>query len=87
MVLLGLYFSAEYDTGSGSMIAFIAALGFMLVALTKYAIGFIVKPKENLEQIFFGNLETHQKLSFFLNELCKDYTVLIPDFKHGCELE
>ena len=49
MVILGLYFSAEYDTGSGSMIAFIAALGFMLVALTKYTIGFIVKPKENLE--------------------------------------
>ena len=49
MVLLGLYFSAEYDTGSGSMIAFIAALGFMLVALTKYVIGLIVKPKENLE--------------------------------------
>ena len=49
MVIFGLYFSAEYDTGSGSMIAFIAALGFMFVALTKYAIGFIVKPKENLE--------------------------------------
>tara|TARA_B100001250_G_scaffold406755_1_gene426340 strand:+ start:256 stop:1191 length:936 start_codon:yes stop_codon:yes gene_type:complete len=32
-VLLGLYFSAEYDTGSGSMIALVAAIIFCLMAI------------------------------------------------------
>ena len=32
-VLLGLYFSAEYDTGSGAMIALVAAIIFCLMAI------------------------------------------------------
>ena len=35
-VLLGLYFSAENDTGSGSMIALVAAIIFCLTAIIKY---------------------------------------------------
>lgn len=35
-VLLGLYFSAEYDTGSGSMIALVAATIFCLMAILTY---------------------------------------------------
>lgn len=35
-VLIGLYFSAEYDTGSGSMIALVAATIFSVVGLFKF---------------------------------------------------
>ena len=47
-VVLGLYFSAENSTGSGSMIALVSAVVFTIVLLLKLTIGYIVKPKENL---------------------------------------
>ena len=37
-VIIGLYFSAEYDTGSGSMIALVAAAIFLLVGISKMII-------------------------------------------------
>ena len=47
-VVLGIYFSAENSTGSGSMIALVSAVVFTIVLLLKLTIGYIVKPKENL---------------------------------------
>ena len=47
-IFLGLYLSAEYDSGSGSMIALVAALIFALVAISKTVLLAIIKPKENL---------------------------------------
>ena len=47
-VVLGIYFSAENQTGSGSMIALVSAIVFTVVLLLKLTIGYIVKPKENL---------------------------------------
>ena len=46
-VLLGLYFSAEYSSGSGSMIALIAAIIFASVALIQIIIRNFIRPKEN----------------------------------------
>lgn len=40
-VLLGLYFSAEYDTGSGSMIALVAAIIFSVVGLFQFLKSFL----------------------------------------------
>jgi ABC-type Mn2+/Zn2+ transport system permease subunit len=47
-VLLGLYLSAELETGSGSMIALVAAIIFALVAISKTVLLALIKPKENL---------------------------------------
>jgi ABC-type Mn2+/Zn2+ transport system permease subunit len=47
-VLLGLYLSAELETGSGSMIALVAAIIFALVAISKTVLLTLIKPKENL---------------------------------------
>jgi ABC-type Mn2+/Zn2+ transport system permease subunit len=47
-VLLGLYFSAEFETGSGSMIALVAAIIFTIVAVSKTVLLTFIKPKENL---------------------------------------
>jgi len=46
-VLGGLYFSAELDTGSGSMIALIAAIIFATVAIFQIGIKTITKPTDN----------------------------------------
>ena len=46
-VLLGLYFSAEYSSGSGSMIALIAAIIFASVALIQIISRNFIRPKEN----------------------------------------
>ncbi len=46
-VLLGLYFSAEYDTGSGSMIALVAATIFCIVAISQLIVKTFVRPLEN----------------------------------------
>ena len=43
-VIIGLYFSAEYDTGSGSMIALVAASIFALILIIKTMKNIIVKP-------------------------------------------
>ena len=47
-VFLGLYFSAEYDSGSGAMIALVAATIFAVVAIFKTVILGIIKPMDNL---------------------------------------
>ena len=47
-VLLGIYFSAEYDTGGGSMIALIAAILFGIVAISKVTINAFIKAGDNL---------------------------------------
>ena len=47
-VLLGLYFSAELETGSGSMIALVAAIIFAIVAVSKTVLLALIKPKDNL---------------------------------------
>tara|TARA_B110000196_G_scaffold254298_1_gene224096 strand:+ start:3092 stop:4006 length:915 start_codon:yes stop_codon:yes gene_type:complete len=47
-VLLGLYLSAELETGSGSMIALVAAIIFAFVAISKTVLLTLIKPKENL---------------------------------------
>jgi ABC-type Mn2+/Zn2+ transport system permease subunit len=47
-VLLGLHLSAELETGSGSMIALVAAIIFALVAISKTVLLALIKPKENL---------------------------------------
>jgi len=47
-VLLGLYFSAELETGSGAMIALVAAIIFALVAISKTVLLAFIKPKANL---------------------------------------
>ena len=46
-VLLGLYFSAEHSTGSGSMIALVASCIFLLTAILKYSKNLVLKPNEN----------------------------------------
>jgi len=46
-VLLGLYFSAEYSTGSGSMIALVASCIFLLTAILKFSKNLVLKPNEN----------------------------------------
>ena len=46
-VLLGLYLSAELNTGSGSMIALTAAVIFAVVAISQTIIKAIIKPLEN----------------------------------------
>ena len=46
-VIIGLYFSAEYDTGSGSMIALVATSVFVLVATLKLLKNLMLKPNEN----------------------------------------
>ena len=46
-VLLGLYFSAEYSSGSGSMIALIAAIIFASVAIIQIIIRNFIRSKEN----------------------------------------
>ena len=46
-VLLGLYFSSEMGTGSGTMIAMVAASIFTIVLLSQTAIKLFVQPREN----------------------------------------
>ena len=46
-VLLGLYLSAEYNTGSGTMIALVAAVIFALFAVHKAIKGGLIKSDEN----------------------------------------
>ena len=46
-VLLGLYLSAELDTGSGAMIALVAALIFAVVAVSQIFIRVLLQPSEN----------------------------------------
>ena len=46
-VLLGLYFSAEHSTGSGSMIALVASCIFLLTAILKFSKNLVLKPNEN----------------------------------------
>jgi len=45
---LGLYLSAEYDTGSGSMIALVAAVLFAIVAVGQVVIRSFIQSDENL---------------------------------------
>jgi len=47
-VSLGIYFSAELGTGSGAMIALIAALTFAVVTLNKLFVNGVLKSGENL---------------------------------------
>lgn len=47
-VILGIYFSAEYDTGGGSMIALVAAIIFAVVAISKVTINAFIKADDNL---------------------------------------
>lgn len=46
-VLFGLYLSAELDTGSGAMIALVAAVIFGFVAVSKTVIQVFVRPTDN----------------------------------------
>jgi ABC-type Mn2+/Zn2+ transport system permease subunit len=46
-VFLGIYFSAELGTGSGSMIALVAALLFTTVTVSKLAYKSLFLAKEN----------------------------------------
>jgi zinc transport system permease protein len=46
-VIIGLYFSAEYDTGSGSMIALVAACIFGIALILQTMKKLILKPNEN----------------------------------------
>ena len=46
-VLGGLYFSAELDTGSGAMIALVAAIIFGTVAISQSIIKTFAKPTDN----------------------------------------
>ena len=46
-VILGLYFSAEYSAGSGSMIALVAAIIFAIVAISQALIRHLLQPKQN----------------------------------------
>ncbi|RJU90023.1 MAG: metal ABC transporter permease [Candidatus Poseidoniales archaeon] len=46
-VFLGLYLSAELDTGSGAMIALVAALIFAVVAVSQIFIRVLLQPSEN----------------------------------------
>lgn len=47
-VLLGLYLSAELNTGSGSMIALVAAIIFATVAIFKIVIKAMIQPTDNV---------------------------------------
>ena len=47
-VLLGLYLSAELETGSGSMIALVAAMIFASVAIVQALYKTFISPSENL---------------------------------------
>ncbi len=47
-VLLGLYLSSELDTGSGAMIALVAAAIFAVVAISQVIIRGILQPTDNL---------------------------------------
>ena len=47
-VILGLYFSAEYDTGSGTMIALVAATIFAVVAIVQTVYRGVIQPDDNL---------------------------------------
>ena len=47
-VLLGLYLSAELETGSGSMIALVAAMIFATVAIVQALYKTFISPSENL---------------------------------------
>ena len=47
-VFLGLYFSAEYNSGSGAMIALVAATIFAVVAIFKTVILGFINPMDNL---------------------------------------
>ena len=46
-VLFGLYLSAEYDTGSGTMIALVAAVIFALIAVAQAVNGGFIRSDEN----------------------------------------
>ena len=46
--MLGLYFSAEFDTGSGAMIALVAAVIFGIVAICQIILQSLLRPKDNL---------------------------------------
>ena len=48
IVILGLYFSAEESTGSGSTIALVAAIVFLVVASFKIVLKVIIQPNKNL---------------------------------------
>ena len=47
-VMLGLYLSAEFDTGSGAMIALVAAVIFAIVAICQIILQSLLRPKDNL---------------------------------------
>lgn len=47
-VLLGLYFSAEHDTGSGTMIALLAAVVFAIVAVSKVVSEGVFRQDDNM---------------------------------------
>ena len=47
-VLLGLYFSAEENTGSGAMIALVAATIFAVVAIFQTIIKVVIQPTDNV---------------------------------------
>ena len=47
-VILGLFLSAEYDTGSGTMIALVAATIFAVVAIVQTVYRGIIQPDDNL---------------------------------------
>ncbi len=47
-VLLGLYFSAEHDTGSGTMIALLAAVVFAIVAVSKVVSEGVFRHDDNM---------------------------------------
>ena len=46
-VLLGLYYSAELETGSGSMIALVSAVLFVILASTKGLVKFFTATNQN----------------------------------------
>jgi ABC-type Mn2+/Zn2+ transport system permease subunit len=47
-VLIGLYYSSELDTGSGSMIALVSAIIFALTAAVIAIKNTILSPKDNI---------------------------------------
>ena len=50
-LVLGIYFSAEHDTGTGSMIALVAALIFALVTLLKSMVKSLIYAKESFDLV------------------------------------
>ena len=46
-VILGLYYSAELETGSGSMIALVTAAVFAIVAIFQHVLKQMATPSEN----------------------------------------